>query len=327
MNRNLIVPGIIMAIGGLCMLGGVGLLIFRLADPETAANLIPGTPSPIPPTQASLFETPLPPPPRIEVDIPIMPVMEVAGLDFPVTPATDIPTPSDTDTPTLLPSATPSRTLSPTPTSSPTQSIETLVANQMATAGTPLPPTLTPSDTATPIPFVTPTPSPTLTPSPTRPARNPARLVIPAINLDAEINPVSLQRVEIDRQIYSQWGVPDGSVVGWHDSSAPLGQPGNTVFNGHHNVNGHVFRDLVNVEVGEAIRVEGADGSGLNYTVVQTMILLEEGRPLEERLENARWLLPSHDERITLVTCWPPNGRTHRLVVVALPSDQVETSN
>ena len=323
MNRSLLVPGIIMAMGVLCMLGGLGLLVFRLADPQTAAHLLPGTPSPIPPTQASLFLTPLAPPPRADIEIPIMPVMEVAGLDF---PATDEPTPTETETPTPFPTATPSRTLSPTPTSSPTQSIETLVANQVGA------PTLPATVTPTAIPFVTPTltptatPSPTLTPSPTRPPRDPDRIVIPSINLDAEVNPVSLQRVDIGGQIFSQWGVPDGSAVGWHDSSAPLGLPGNTVFNGHHNVNGHVFRDLVKVEVGDAIRVEAADAIGLNYTVVQTMILPEEGRPLEERLENARWLLPSHDERITLVTCWPPNGRTHRLVVVALPSDHVEAS-
>lgn len=308
------------------MLGGLGLLVFRLADPQTAAHLLPGTPSPIPPTQASLFLTPLAPPPRADADIPIMPVMEVAGLDFTATPATDEPTPTETETPTPFPSATPSRTLSPTPTSSPTQSIETLVANQVGAPTQRPTATTTPSHTPTPIPFVTPTPSPTLTPSPTRPPRDPDRIVIPSIHLDAEVKPVSLERVEIDGQIYSEWAVPDGGVVGWHETSAPLGLPGNTVFNGHHNVNGHVFRDLVNVQIGDTIRVESADAIGLNYTVVQTMILPEEGRPLEERLENARWLLPSYDERITLVTCWPPNGRTHRLVVVALPSDQVEAS-
>jgi sortase A len=273
-----------------------------------------------------LFETPLAPPPRADVEIPIMPVMEVAGLDFPVTPATEIPTATLTETPSPFPSATPSRTLSPTPTSSPTQSIETLVANQIAVRTRTPTATAIPSETPSAIPFVTPTPSPTVTPSPTRPPRNPDRILIPAINLDAPVNPVSLERVEIDGHIYSQWGVPDGAVVGWHDSSAPLGLPGNTVFNGHHNVNGHVFRDLVDVQIGDLIRVEGMDSVGLNYTVVQTMLLLEEGRPLEERLENARWLLPSHDERITLVSCWPPNGRTHRLVVVALPSDHVEAS-
>ena len=328
MRRNIIVPGIITVIGGLCMLGGLGLLVFRLADPETAANLLPGTPSPVAPTQASLFQTPIAPPPRIDVEIPIMPVMEVAGIDFPVTPVTEVPSPTASATHTASPTTTPSKTLSPTPTSSPTQSIETLVANQIGGTTAPPPPSETPvpSDTPTPIPFVTPTPSLTVMPSPTRPPRDPDRIVIPSIGLDADVSAVSLERVNIEGQIYSQWDVPDGRVVGWHDTSAPLGLPGNTVFNGHHNVNGHVFGDLVDVEIGDAIRIEAMDTVGLNYTVVQTMLLPEEGRPLEERLENARWLLPSHDERITLVTCWPPNGRTHRLVVVALPADHVEAA-
>jgi sortase A len=98
---------------------------------------------------------------------------------------------------------------------------------------------------------------------------------------------------------------------------------GNTVINGHHNVWGHVFGRLIYVQPGDRIILYSGDEE-FNYTVVQTMILEEENQPISVRIENARWLLPSPDERVTLVTCWPQTNFTHRLVVIALPTDQVE---
>ena len=40
------------------------------------------------------------------------------------------------------------------------------------------------------------------------------------------------------------------------------------------------------------------------------------------RLANARWIQPSEDERLTLITCWPYESNTHRLIIVALPASQ-----
>jgi len=36
-------------------------------------------------------------------------------------------------------------------------------------------------------------------------------------------------------------------------------------------------------------------------------------------LQNARWIMASSDERLTLVTCWPAYSNTHRLILVAKP--------
>ncbi|HID54608.1 MAG TPA: sortase, partial [Anaerolineae bacterium] len=33
----------------------------------------------------------------------------------------------------------------------------------------------------------------------------------------------------------------------------------------------------------------------------------------------AEWIMPTEDERITLVTCWPYTDNTNRLIVVAQP--------
>jgi sortase A len=55
------------------------------------------------------------------------------------------------------------------------------------------------------------------------------------------------------------------------------------------------------------------------YRVGLVMTLPEKYQPLETRLDNARWIYPSEDERITLVTCWPYESNTHRVIVVAAP--------
>jgi sortase A len=49
------------------------------------------------------------------------------------------------------------------------------------------------------------------------------------------------------------------------------------------------------------------------------MIVPERSATPEERLDNARWILPSNDERLTLITCWPYDSNSHRLILVAAP--------
>lgn len=142
----------------------------------------------------------------------------------------------------------------------------------------------------------------------------PARLVIPRMELDAPVTPIGLERVGD----YYQWQTPAGRVVGWHETSALLGQAGNTVLNGHHNIYGQVFRRLIDLEVGDEVIVYDAERA-YHYRVTQTLLLPERGEPLEVRLENARWIEASDDQRVTLVSCWPFSDNSHRLIVVARP--------
>jgi len=308
-------PLLFMVTGLLCLFGGLALLAIRFVNPEAAEEVLFATQVIPEPTQGVLLVEPLPAPDLISQDIPIMPVM---GFIPPAAPDPEVPS---TPTPSPIPptiTPEPSNTIPP-----PTQTVTNSTSdNEVA---------LNDAATNTPIPFVTPTASPShtpsITPSPTATIepRAPAQIVIPAINLTASIQNVWLQQIVINDQVYSQWRVPEGRTVGWHDTSAMIGQLGNTVLNGHHNTNGRVFGDLVNVVIGDTIQLFADDNFQRDYVVVQTMLLEEDGLSAEERLQNARWLLPSADERVTLVTCWPPNGRTHRLVVVALPQDIVET--
>jgi LPXTG-site transpeptidase (sortase) family protein len=146
----------------------------------------------------------------------------------------------------------------------------------------------------------------------------PNKLVIPKIQLEAPIDAVTYKSVELDGKTYEQWFAPDSQTVGWHETSAQLGVPGNTILNGHHNIFGEVFRDLSKLEVGDRIMIQSGQRV-FEYIVGTKLIVPERYQTIETRLENARWIQPSNDERITLVTCWPYESNTHRVIVVAVP--------
>jgi LPXTG-site transpeptidase (sortase) family protein len=146
----------------------------------------------------------------------------------------------------------------------------------------------------------------------------PDRLRIPAISLDAPVVPTMYQQVSFSGRKYLQWLVPYGTMAGWQDTSALLGIPGNTVFNGHNNGFGEVFKNLDKLNVGDMIVVYSGKKAFI-YKVAARMILPERFEDVSIRLENARWLMPSDDQRLTLVTCWPADDSTNRLIVVAFP--------
>ena len=147
----------------------------------------------------------------------------------------------------------------------------------------------------------------------------PVRISIPDIELNADIINAGNKEIHQGDKTYIQWLAPDEYAVGWHFDSAYLGIHGNTVLNGHHNVYGKVFENLDKLVSGDEIFIYGNDLQVYQYKVSNTMILPERDVSLEERLENARWILPSEDERITLITCWPYFSNTHRLIIVAIP--------
>jgi sortase A len=151
----------------------------------------------------------------------------------------------------------------------------------------------------------------------------PDRILIPSINLDAPITAADRVEIQINGKRYVQWAAPEYFAVGWHQSSAGLGSPGNTVFNGHHNIYGEVFKDLENIEQGDIIFLF-SEGENYIYQVTVKRILEERAQSLEVRLKNAEWIQLTSDERITLVTCWPYTNNTHRLIVVAKPTNMEE---
>jgi sortase A len=184
---------------------------------------------------------------------------------------------------------------------------------------TPLPPTskpVEPTATSTKVPVKnSPTPHNGFTPD------VPTRLVIAAIGLDAPIITVGWSVVEEDGQQLSEWDVPSQRAAGWLNSSALVGARGNTVIVGHQNIDGRVFENLEYLKQGDEIQVQTSSATR-KYIVTVRTIVPEKDQPIEVRRENARWIGPSNDERLTLVTCWPRNNNTHRLILVALPAPQ-----
>ena len=148
----------------------------------------------------------------------------------------------------------------------------------------------------------------------------PVRLEIPALDIDASIERVGLKPVVKEGNDYLQWQVPNGFLIGWHESSATLGHAGNTVLNGHNNIHGSVFKDLIDLNIGDLIVIRDSK-SIYEYTVVETKLLPENGQPPSVRRANARWIGTSGDERITLVSCWPFTSNENRIIVVARPTN------
>ena len=158
-------------------------------------------------------------------------------------------------------------------------------------------------------------PAAAVTPNISDPSANiPTRIIIPAIHLDAPIETVGWSQLTGS----SVWDIPNHFAAGWLTTSAPLGQSGNTVLDGHHNIADEVFRYLVNLKPGDLIDVYSHDQL-FSYEVAAMHILPDRDEPIEVRRQNAQWIQPTLDERLTLVTCWPYTSNTHRLILVARP--------
>ena len=155
-------------------------------------------------------------------------------------------------------------------------------------------------------------------PFPPAARQTPERVVMPTIAVDSPVQEVGWKMEQIDGRPYSEWLVADYA-IGWHKTSALPGADGNTVMAGHNNINGEVFKNLIDVKLGDEIFVF-ADNHVYRYTVEQKLLVKEAGASLEQRIQNAQWIRPSDDDRLTLVSCWPHTSNTHRVIVVAKPA-------
>ncbi|WP_298405686.1 class F sortase [uncultured Chloroflexus sp.] len=206
------------------------------------------------------------------------------------------------------PSPTATATLTSVPTATPTAT-----STALPTATATVAPTFTP--TAKPIP--TPMPTATLAPTPLPTGdRTPARLVIPAINLDRKLYPVGLDKHNVPIVLDHD--------VGWYLYSAKPGQGENIVLWGHvlrFRKAPHIpapFADVERLAIGSEIFLYSADGTVFRYVVAR-----------KERVtpDQVQYILPTGDERLTLVSCIGDRvivegnvELTHRLVTIAMPA-------
>lgn len=197
------------------------------------------------------------------------------------------------------------------------------------------------SVTATETATLEPTPTAALTPTPTTaPAAvgvEPVRIVFPDLKIDTQVIPMRWKVVQTQNGPVSEWVIPQNE-AGHHINSARLGEPGNLVISGHNNIYAQVFKpisqawdndtrqkvddytdqsDLLN---GRRIELFDATGKEYDYIVTAFYRLKDTGVPAAQRIANGRYIQPSQDTRLTIVTCWPPTNNTHRLILIAAPA-------
>lgn len=146
----------------------------------------------------------------------------------------------------------------------------------------------------------------------------PERILAPRIGLDAPVVEVGWERVEEQDQWYSQWRTASGA-AGFHKGSPFPGGSGNIVVSGHHNIDGKVFEHIHQLEPGDLVSLVAGDVR-YDYVVEERLLLREKGVSEEQHRQNAAWIAPTRDSRLTLVTCWPAASNDYRIVVVARPA-------
>lgn len=248
------------------------------------------------------------------------------------------PAPIALSTAAATASPTPTRAVSPSPTALPPTAAPSTPSGPTTAPATPA---LTPTqDASQPAPTASPVQRAT-TPLPvTASAGAPVRLVIPdpALRIDVPVVEMGWEVVQTAAGPQTEWVIPDNE-AGHHMDSAQLGEAGNLVISGHNNIHGRVFErislawpgqaekvdaitertDILN---GRAVYLYNADGQRFDYEITDFLRLKDTGVSAAQRIENARFMRPTSDTRLTLVTCWPPWSNTHRLIVIARPVGQ-----
>ncbi len=242
------------------------------------------------------------------------------------------PAVSPSATPVAQASAPTSPPASPPPAPSPAPTQPPASTAAPATIA-PAPQPTRPQPTATSAPTATPAPSP----APVA-GGPPVRLVIPDLKIDTRVVEMGWRVVDTSNGPQSEWNldaIQNGA--GHHLNSALLGESGNVVISGHNNIYGREFEpislawddtkrqrvddftDRSDLLDGRTIQLYDAAGQRFDYAITEFYRLKDTGVSLEQRIANGRFMEPTDDARLTLVTCWPIWSNTHRLIVVAKP--------
>lgn len=170
---------------------------------------------------------------------------------------------------------------------------------------------------------------------PSAPPAAPVRIVIPDLGIDAPVEEVGWRVEEVRGELRSTWEM--ASFAGGHHSNSALpGQPGNVVISGHHNIEGKVFKNISlawdeetaelqedgitwrsHVLDGYTVILYDAAGRTFQYIIEGMYNMPDRDVSEEQRRYNARFIAPTSEPILTLVTCWPYTNNTHRIVVVA----------
>ncbi len=142
------------------------------------------------------------------------------------------------------------------------------------------------------------------------------RLYIPAAQVRALVVPITWHWDDI-RNVPS-WESPKAE-VGWVIGSAlPDDREGTIILYAHNNMYQAVFRELGHLSRGDKIYLYTGDGTQKwTYIVDSVQIIAVDDEAGMQRM--ARALRNAAGPRLILLSCWPPNNNTSRVMVIAFP--------
>lgn len=132
-----------------------------------------------------------------------------------------------------------------------------------------------------------------------------------SIQIDTELLGVSLDQQGLI------WAPPRSA--GHFLYSARPGEGSNIVIVGHSG-SGLVFDPLLDIQPGAHITLTSAAGD-TQYTVTNMQVIAVRDADAQQLAENLAFVEPTATEQVTLITCWPRDEYTHRLIVQAVPDE------
>lgn len=143
------------------------------------------------------------------------------------------------------------------------------------------------------------------------------QISIPSLNVESDVVPVGW-RIHFSDDLQSgqfEWDSPKAD-VGWVITSALPDETGNVILYGHNNTYEKVFEHLADLVQGDKIYLQ-TGSQRWEFEVRNILLLPIFGASREQLKTYEQYLQPTHDARVTLISCWPPISNTHRVVVIA----------
>lgn len=141
-------------------------------------------------------------------------------------------------------------------------------------------------------------------------------LDLPAIGVRAPVRAVGWSVASADG--LPEWDNPEAE-VGWVVSSALPGDAGNIILYGHNNIHSSIFKRLSEMQPGDEVTIETGIEQHV-YRVSEVVIIPVSGADANLTAYQ-QYLGAAEDETLMLLSCWPPDNNTHRVIVLAVPSN------
>jgi LPXTG-site transpeptidase (sortase) family protein len=142
------------------------------------------------------------------------------------------------------------------------------------------------------------------------------QISIPSLGVESKVIPVGW-RIQFEDEIQSsefEWDSP-GADVGWVITSALPDETGNVILYGHNNLYGKIFEHLADLVKGDKVYLQTGN-QRWEYEVRYNLVLPILGASRDQLKSYQKYLHPTQDARVTLISCWPPISNTHRVVII-----------